>query len=62
MSFMCVCLGSPSAESVREGFAQRSLEVCGIHVIPPAESRGVHLVLVLSAGIRVYLTLRDDAN
>ena len=59
---MYVFTGMPTAESVRDAFAQHALEVTGIHVIPSSESKYAHLVVILSAGIRVYLSLKDDAN
>lgn len=54
--------GMPTSDQLREGVRSGQIEIVGLHVIPLAESRQVHLMLVLSVGIRVYVSVRDQGN
>lgn len=52
----------PNAEQVRDGYDSGLIEIVSFHVVPITESKNVHGVVVLSNGIRVYISLRDGYN
>lgn len=54
--------GMPTSEQLREGARTGLIEIVGLHVVPLTESKQVHLVLVLSVGIRVYVSVKDQNN
>jgi len=47
--------GSPDSSAFNHDARQRGLKVVGIHPVPLTESRKVHVVVVCSNGVRVYL-------
>ena len=54
------CISSSPKESSPKAdyFKSSAMKVVGLFVIPVTESRQLHLVIVMSSGIRVYLSVR----